>query len=185
VIILPKILPENIKNEILTTTRRLVVEQGYNKISIRDITHACGIATGTFYNYYNSKQDVLSALLADDWNRMQLFLKARSQSSELTVIMQLEEVFNSLKAMMISVHELWSLGFPDDFASEAMYKMAQVKKQLHSDLAQSVQRIIHGHTEPEKESFLAGFIARMFLYYAYEDSIHFKDIGFVIEKIIS
>lgn len=182
---MPKVLSENIKDEILTTTRRLVVEEGYNKISIRDITQACGIATGTFYNYYNSKQDVLSTLLADDWNRMQLFLKARPLSAELTVTMQLEEVFDSLKAMMKSVHELWAQGFPDDFASEAMYKMAQVKKELLSDLTQSVQRIIHGHTEPEKEAFLAGFIARMFFNYAYDETTRFNDIRFILEKITS
>lgn len=181
---MPKILPEDIKQKILATTRRLVVEQGYNKISIRDITQASGIATGTFYNYYNSKQDVLSALLAEDWNRMQLFLKERSLSSDLTVMAHLEEVFNSLKAMMLSVHELWALGFPDDFASEAMYKMAEVKKKLHRDLSQSVLHIIHGHADQDREGFLADFISRMFLYYAYERTGNFEDIRFVIEKVI-
>jgi AcrR family transcriptional regulator len=181
---MPKVLPENIKNDILSTTRRLMVEQGYNKISIRDITQACGIATGTFYNYYNSKQEVISALLSDDWNRMQLSLKERHSSTDLTVLMQLEEVFESLRTMMRSVHELWALGFPDDYAREGMSKMAEVKQQLHNDLAQLIQRIIQKHTEPDKELFLAGFITQVFFIYAYDRTTTFKDIRFIIEKFI-
>jgi AcrR family transcriptional regulator len=183
--VMPKVLPENIKNEILSTTRRLVVEQGYNKINIRDITQACGIATGTFYNYYNSKQDVLSALLYDEWNKLQHFLKMRSESSELTVIQQLEEGFIDLQAMMISVHELWARGIPDELAADSMNRMAQVKKQLSEDYALAIQHIIHGHTDQDKEAFLAGFIGRMFFAYAYDRSVSFEDIRFIIEKFIT
>lgn len=182
---MPKILPDNIKEEILTTTRRLVMECGYNKISIRDIAKACGIASGTFYNYFKSKQAVLSALLADDWNRMQVFLNTQSISSDKPVVNQLEQVFTSLKAMMISVHELWALGFPDDFASETMNKMAQIKRQLRINFAQTVQQIIHGHVDPEREAFLSSFLARMFFSYAYEESSSFDDIRFIIERIIT
>ena len=182
---MPKILPDNIKEEILSTTRRLVMERGYNKISIRDIAKACGIASGTFYNYFKSKQAVLSALLADDWNRMQTFLNTQSISADRPVINQLEEVFTSLKAMMISVHELWALGFPDDFASETMNRMAQIKRQLRIDFAQTIRQIIQGHTEPEREAFLSGFLARMFFSYAYESNSSFEDIRFIIERIIT
>jgi AcrR family transcriptional regulator len=181
---MPKVLPENIKNDILSTTRRLVVEQGYNKISIRDITRESGIATGTFYNYYNSKQEVLSSLLYDDWDRLQNLLKSRSKSSELTVIQQLEECFTGLQAMMISVHELWALGFPDELAADSMNRMAQVKKQLSEDYAQTIQGIIHGHTDPDKEEFLAGFIGRMFFTYAYDRTVSFNDLRYIIDKLV-
>lgn len=181
---MPKVLPENIKYDILSTTRRLMVEQGYNKISIRDITQACGIATGTFYNYYNSKQEVLSALINEEWNKLRRILQVRSQSSDLTVIMQLEKAFLDLQAMTISMHELWALGFPEDFAGEAMTRMAQVKKQLIGEFAQSVQMIIHGHIEPEHEAATADFIARMFFNYAYDGSSNFTDIRFILEKVL-
>ena len=182
---MPKILPDNIKEKILVSTRLLVLEHGYNKISIRDIARSCGIASGTFYNYFKSKQAVLSALLSDDWNRMQTFLSKESIPSDKSVINQLEEVFTSLKAMMTSVHELWALGFPDDFASETMNRMSQIKRQLRIDLAQTIQQIVHGHTVSEREAFLSGFLARMFFSYAYEPNSSFEDIRFIIEKIIA
>jgi AcrR family transcriptional regulator len=179
---MPKILPDNIKEEILSTTRRMVIENGYNKVSIRDIAKECGIATGTFYNYFRSKQEILSALLAGDWDRMQRYITSLTADSSLPPIRQLEEIFHSLKDMMRAVHQLWALGFPDDFMSESMNKMALIKRQLRTDMSKTIARIIHSHVEEEKESFLADFIARMFFSYAYEESSRFNDLRFVLEK---
>ncbi len=181
---MPKLLPDDIKEQILSTTRRLVVEHGYNKVTIRDIANECGIATGTFYNYFQSKREILSALLADDWNRMQRFMQSRIVDADLPPICQLESIFNDLKAMMRSVHELWALGFPDDFATESMNRMAQIKGQLRADLAQTIGRILHGHVDPAREAFLAGFVARVFFSYTYEESSDFQDLKIVLEKLI-
>jgi len=180
---MPKLLPDNIKEEILATTRRMVIEHGYNKVSIRDIARECGIATGTFYNYFRSKQEILSALLAGDWDRMQKYITSLPADSSLPPINQLEVIFHSLKDMMRAVHQLWALGFPDDFMSESMNRMAHIKRQLRTDMANTVARIIHGHVDSAKEAFIAEFIARIFFSYAYEESSRFEDLRFVLEKV--
>ena len=118
---MPKTLP-NIKEEILETTRRMVLEKGYNKISIRDIAKECGIATGTFYNYFRSKQAIVSATLAEDWAMMTQMIKMRTKV-DMPPVKQLETVFFELKHMMNQVHQLWAEGLPDNFESETMNKM--------------------------------------------------------------
>lgn len=45
--------------------RDLVYERGHDKISIQDITVSAGVATGTFYNHFQTKQDVFEAVLDD------------------------------------------------------------------------------------------------------------------------
>lgn len=43
----------------------LFVEQGYFNTSIRDIIEKSGFGTGTFYNYFVDREDVLKALLEE------------------------------------------------------------------------------------------------------------------------
>jgi AcrR family transcriptional regulator len=45
--------------------RDLVYDRGHEKISISDITSRAGVGTGTFYNYFPTKQEVFKAVLED------------------------------------------------------------------------------------------------------------------------
>lgn len=51
------------KNEIIDTAARLFGEKGYEKCSVNDILNAIGIAKGTFYHYFKSKEEVLDAVI--------------------------------------------------------------------------------------------------------------------------
>ena len=52
------------KAQILEAAARLFAEQGYLATTINDILEAVGIAKGTFYHHFASKQEVLDALIA-------------------------------------------------------------------------------------------------------------------------
>lgn len=51
------------RNEIIDTAARLFGEKGYEKCSVNDILNAIGIAKGTFYHYFKSKEEVLDAVI--------------------------------------------------------------------------------------------------------------------------
>lgn len=54
---------ENKKNEILDTAERLFMEKGYENTSINDILSVSGIAKGSLYYHYKSKEDVLDGII--------------------------------------------------------------------------------------------------------------------------
>lgn len=51
------------KKEILDTSERLFIMQGYDKTTINDILKEIGIAKGTFYHYFKSKEEVMDAMI--------------------------------------------------------------------------------------------------------------------------
>lgn len=51
------------KTEILDAAGRLFSTKGYDKCTINDILNAVGIAKGTFYYYFKSKEEVLDAII--------------------------------------------------------------------------------------------------------------------------
>ncbi len=51
------------KDEILDTAERFFLSQGYEKTTINDILKSIGIAKGTFYHYFKSKEEVMDAII--------------------------------------------------------------------------------------------------------------------------
>ncbi|QGF23626.1 TetR/AcrR family transcriptional regulator [Raineyella fluvialis] len=55
--------PEERRDELLDTALRLCTTVGYDALSIDQLTREAGVAKGTFYYYFGSKQDMLGALV--------------------------------------------------------------------------------------------------------------------------
>jgi AcrR family transcriptional regulator len=54
--------PEARRKELMNAAQRLFLDRGVASTTIEQITSAAGVAKGTFYLYFSSKEDVLSAL---------------------------------------------------------------------------------------------------------------------------
>ena len=71
------------RQAILNAAREVFGESGYDNVTVRDIVRRTGLAAGTFYNYYNSKEEVAAALSADGARRFAPILKAqRAQATD-------------------------------------------------------------------------------------------------------
>ncbi|RDU24920.1 TetR/AcrR family transcriptional regulator [Anaerosacchariphilus polymeriproducens] len=54
------------KNEILKSARELFSEKGFKDTNISEITKKAGMATGTFYNYYSSKDKIFMDIFLEE-----------------------------------------------------------------------------------------------------------------------
>ena len=55
---------------ILEAARQVFAELGYGETTVRDIIRKTGLASGTFYNYFKSKEEVFEAIM--DANALQV-----------------------------------------------------------------------------------------------------------------
>ena len=64
------------RQAILDAAREVFGELGYESATVRDIIRRTGLAAGTFYNYYRSKEEVFAALADDGARRFAPILKS-------------------------------------------------------------------------------------------------------------
>ena len=57
--------PDERRSELIATAQQLFYTKGYERTSVSDIVKAVGVAQGTFYYYFDSKQAILEALVAE------------------------------------------------------------------------------------------------------------------------
>lgn len=60
---------ENLKESLLDCAREIAAAEGTDAINIRRIARQAGIATGTVYNYFSNKDDILLALTEEYWRK--------------------------------------------------------------------------------------------------------------------
>ena len=138
---MPKNL-NNVKEDILLVTRELLKETGYSDLNIRKIASQCGVATGTVYNYYSSKNEIIVEILLNEWN---LMLRRIDQSTKASpkVIDKLEVMFNELNNFMINVHGVWFQSHPVSNASNMNVNSIKEKKNfLRHQLSEKIYSFI-------------------------------------------
>jgi AcrR family transcriptional regulator len=67
---------------ILEAGRQVFGELGYEATTVRDIIRRTELASGTFYNYFKSKEEVFHALHVDGISRFQPLLREAYESSD-------------------------------------------------------------------------------------------------------
>ena len=82
------------KNEILDAAQELFLTQGYEKISVDNIIKKVGVAKGTFYYYFESKEDLLDKLVKRMADKIQIEIKKIVEKKDLDAISKLEKAYS-------------------------------------------------------------------------------------------
>jgi AcrR family transcriptional regulator len=69
------------RRAILTAAREVFAEVGYEAASVRDIIGRTGLASGTFYNYYRSKEEIARAIASDAAERLRPILRTHREGA--------------------------------------------------------------------------------------------------------
>jgi len=91
--------PEERKAEIMNTAEVLFSEKGFRNVAVSDIVKKVGVAQGTFYYYFKSKEDLLNQTLERQLDGIMQTVSSIAEGSELDALQKLQSM---LKIVLLS-----------------------------------------------------------------------------------
>src|SRR5579862_1654653 len=89
------------RHTILEAARRVFAELGYGATTVRDIVRATPLASGTFYNYFKSKEEIFQAIQDESALRIRPRLReerARAESIEAFISVSFRTFFEYVES---------------------------------------------------------------------------------------
>lgn len=149
---MPKII-ENVREQLLSVAKKQIEELGYANTTIRSVAAECGLAVGTVYNYFRSKDMLIASFVLDDWNE---YLK-RLRGDEFTDARgALRAIYDALGDFSAKHGTLFS--DPD-----AARVFSAVSSERHKALRSQISEIIRRICAEDADGFTADFIAEALL----------------------
>lgn len=153
-----KKIREDRRRTIMDTALEVFSENGYAKASISEIARKAGVSKGLMYNYFDSKEDLLSSIMTEGLNEMFAFFDPNKDGvltkEEFTYF--IEEMFR----LMSRKRRFYKLYF-------SLVMQPQVWKSFETHLEEIVAPFMHimvdyyarkGAKNPEMEALLIGVI---------------------------
>lgn len=103
-----------IKRKVLRISRALFMKKGYSKTTIKEITQAAGITTGSLYHFFNGKQDILLNLTQEVFTSAATFadLMVKKKTDpwlqfalEIGIQLYLVQMFDTFAELYLAAHE--------------------------------------------------------------------------------
>lgn len=114
--------------EILDTAQLLFYTKGYDKTAVRDIIDEIGIAKGTFYHHFNSKEELLDALITRLMDQSLLILEPILADEQLTALEKLHSFFNEVSNLKMENEALIRTLLPTWYADSNVIMREKMKQ---------------------------------------------------------
>ena len=176
---MPKLI-KNAKITILQKAKSILLERGLSSLNMRALAAEAGVAAGTLYNYFSSKEDLITAVLTVDFKKMLAVMNSASSKTK-SAIDGLEIIFNAIR----------------DFSTpyDAVFlelRTTDIYLAVHSRYRQGIINSVAEQILPlgERHGFLfdetvAPFLAEALLFAAVRPGASFARLKPCIEKIVT
>jgi AcrR family transcriptional regulator len=148
---------------ILDAAREVFGELGYETATVRDIIRRTGLAAGTFYNYYRSKEEVFAALADDGARRFAPILKSL-RGRGLTFEDFVHAAISSYFGFIADEHRNWAArrpaGEPHLHVQGETPEMAAVFAEIRDALAEDIAQRKGPFADPDYMAAACIAIAR-------------------------
>lgn len=169
---MPKII-ENVREQLLAVAKKQIEERGYANTTIRSVAGECGLAVGTVYNYFRSKDMLIATFVVEDWNSYLSDIRGAQISDPR---MALHNIYDAL----IHFSEKHRSLFSDP---EAAKVYSAVFSERHKMLRGQISELIAPLCPADSGEFTAEFVAESLLVWTVAGK-DFDSIFNILEKII-
>jgi AcrR family transcriptional regulator len=128
---------EGRRQALLDCARRIECSEGVDGINIRRLATEAGIAVGTVYNYFESKQEVLFALTEDFWSGALEEMQDRVSGGRFSD--QAGRMISFLRATMHDCAEILMRSLHED-AAEGRARMTSMQRALKKILIKRLEQ---------------------------------------------
>lgn len=162
------------RESILKESRDLVSKEGLKALSIRKLAKNCGVAVGTIYNYFTSKDDLLISTIESVWE--DIFMIDDLKGDSIDFVKYLEDIFNHLSygiKKYPNFFTIYSLSFKAQSVDKAKNSMARYIE----NISQNMTKILDNDPNIRKDAFDEDFTK--------EDLLNFilsTSFSFVVDK---
>lgn len=129
------------KEDILAVSKEMVIKNGIQEINMRNVAKQCGVAVGSVYNYFPSKNDLMIAVIDAIWKEIIQGISDCTLSSGF--LENIEKLFYSVKSggekypFFFSIHSMSVAKSGKDKGRETMN---QYFESVKCDLLHSLQK---------------------------------------------
>jgi AcrR family transcriptional regulator len=95
--------------KLLAAARKVFAEKGYGEATARDIVRGTDLATGTFYNYFEDKQDAFQALLEEMSEKGRALVRAQRRETSATLEERVANAYRAYFEWAIEEHDLFQV----------------------------------------------------------------------------
>lgn len=131
----------SLRNEILDVSRDLLIQQGFGKLSMRNIAKRANVTATSIYLHFESKEDLLLALIEESIEHLKKHLLQEVESSK-DLIQQLEDLARAYVRFALDnpqEYEIIYMVRPEEMPQYPKEKFQQIRS-AYELLAEIIER---------------------------------------------
>ncbi|MCQ2486197.1 MAG: TetR/AcrR family transcriptional regulator [Clostridia bacterium] len=177
---MPKII-ENLQGSILQAANEILFEQGFKDFSIRSVAKKLGIAPATIYNYYNSKEGILEALVDCAWQELMdtIDCEIAEISEPVAALGKIYELFqNSMNPLFTHWITADPKALPPDHPDE--HAILAKKQKIGEELTKRIENVL---IRCGQDATYAPVYAKLFIMCSHHSKLTFDEIVSAIKAL--
>ena len=170
---------DGVESAVLCAARELLLKESYAGVTMRAVSEEAGVAVGTVYNYFPSKDILVARVMERDWNAMLEDMKEKVASVE-SALEGLRTVDGELRSFVDTYRIAWR-GYTIPTGSQEYYR--ERHKALVTQLADLIRPLLvrfDALFAEEAPVFFAGNLLSL----ATSESVEFQSLEPILIKLL-